>query len=128
MLQSICKQQQQQSVNNMQLQQLLTTYTTRTQHNSTAKANYYKFNANKAYVKHSIALQQLNTAYAQQAHNTTRCTCTAHICKCSTAFNMRYAINKAIVAAQSKQRYAMQHCNFNLQTATQVLQAYKHAA
>lgn len=110
------------------LAQLLATYTTKTQHNSTAKANYYKFNATKAYVAHTVALIQLNNAYAAQAQNATRCTCTKHICKCNTAHNMRYLINNAIIAAQSKQKYAMQHVNFNLQNATQVLQAYKHAA
>ena len=114
--------------NNMQLSALISTYTTRTQHNSTAKAFYYKFNANKAYVKHSVALQQLQLAYTQQAHNTTRCTCTQHMCKCSTAFNMRYKLNAAILAAQSKQRYAQQHCNFCFKTAMQLLQAYNKAA
>jgi hypothetical protein len=110
------------------LTQLLATYTTKTQHNSTAKANYYKYNANKAYVQHTLALMQLQQHYAAQAHNTTVCTCTKHNCICSTAFNLRYAINAAIVAAQSKQAYAQRHCNFNLQNALQVLQAYKRAA
>ena len=109
------------------LTQLLATYTTKTQHNSTAKANYYKFNANKAYVQHTVALMQLQQHYAAQACNNTRCTCVAHVCKCATAHNLRYAINTAIVAAQSKQRYAQQHTNFCLQTALTVLQAYKHA-
>lgn len=110
------------------LTQLLATYTTKTQHNSTAKANYYKYNANKAYVQHTVALMQLQQHYAAQACNNTRCTCVAHVCKCATAHNLRYAINTAIVAAQSKQAYAQRHCNFNLQHALQVLQAYKRAA
>ena len=122
------QQRKQQSVNNM-LANLLNTYAQKqTQHNSTAKANYYKFNATKAYVQHTVALMQLQQHYAAQAHNATRCTCTAHICKCNTAHNMRYAINNAIIVAQSKQRYAQQHVNFNLQNALQVLQAYKRAA
>ena len=110
------------------LTQLLATYTTKTQHNSTAKANYYKFNANKAYVQHTIALVQLQQHYAAQACNNTRCTCVAHVCKCATQHNLQHAINAAIVAAQSKQAYAQRHCNFCLQTALTVLQAYKRAA
>jgi len=110
------------------LAQLLATYTTKTQHNSTAKANYYKFNATKAYITHTIALIQLDSAYAAQAHNDTRCTCTAHVCKCDTAHNLCYKINAAILAAKSKQAYAQRHVNFSLQDATQVLHAYKHAA
>lgn len=110
------------------LAQLLTTYKKQTQHNSTAKANYYKFNANKAYVQHTVALMQLQLHYAKQANNNTVCTCTAHICKCATQHNMQFAINNAIIAAQSKQRYAQQHTNFNLQAALTVLAAYKRAA
>ena len=110
------------------LNNLLNTYTTKTQHNSTAKANYYKFNATKAYVTHTVALMQLQQHYAAQANNKTVCTCSALNCKCATAFNLRYAINNAIVAAQSKQAYAQRHCNFNLQAALTVLQAYKQAA
>jgi len=110
------------------LNNLLNTYAKKqTQHNSTAKANYYKYNATKAYVQHSVALMQLNMHYAAQANNTTRCTCTAHICKCATQHNMQHAINSAILVAQSKQRYAQQHTNFCLQTALTVLQAYKNA-
>ena len=41
---------------------------------------------------------------------------------------MRYAINKAIDAAQSKQAYAQRHVNFDLSSALCVLQAYKRAA
>lgn len=92
------------------LQQLLNTYTTRTQHNSTAKCNYYKFNANAAYVKHSIALQLL-----QQYYNT--CTC----------FNTRFAINAAIIACNSKIAYAQKHVNFCVRTATLALQQHKRA-
>jgi len=110
------------------LAQLLNTYTQQTQHNSTAKANYYKFNATRAYVQHTVALMQLQQHYTAQANNTTQCTCTAHVCKCNTAFNLRYAINIAILAAQSKQRYAQQHVNFNLQAALTVIAAYKRAA
>ena len=111
----------------MQLHTLLSTYTQQTQHNSTAKANYYKFNATRAYVQHTVALMQLQQHYAAQANNVTRCTCTAHVCNCYTAFNLRYAINKAILAAQSKQSYAQTHVNFNVQHATLLLQAYKNA-
>lgn len=111
------------------LNALLATYSNNNaQHNSSAKNNYYKFNAVRAYVQHTVALMQLDVAYAQQAHNTTRCTCTAHVCKCATAFNMRCAINAAITVAQRKQAYAQQHANFNLQAALQVLQAYNNAA
>jgi hypothetical protein len=110
------------------LAQLLNTYAHKqTQHNSTAKANYYKFNATKAYVQHTVALMQLQLHYAAQANNTTRCTCTAHVCKCNTAHNLQYAINNAILVAQSKQKYAQTHTNFNLQNALTVLQAYKRA-
>lgn len=111
------------------LTQLLNTYAQKqTQHNSTAKANYYKFNATKAYIKHTVALMQLQAHYAAQAHNTTRCTCTAHFCKCATAHNLQYAINNAIIVATSKQQYAYKHVNFNLQNALTVLQAYNKAA
>jgi hypothetical protein len=111
------------------LNNLLNNYAKKqTQHNSSAKANYYKFNATKAYVTHTVALMQLNMHYAAQAHNNTRCTCTAHFCKCPTAHNLQYAINNAITVAQSKQKYAQTHVNFNLQHALTVLQAYKHAA
>lgn len=111
------------------LNALLATYSNNNaQHNSSAKNNYYKFNATRAYVQHTVALMQLDVAYAQQAQNNTRCTCTAHICKCATAFNMRNAINSAITVAQRKQAYAQRHCNFNLQNALAVLQAYNNAA
>jgi hypothetical protein len=111
------------------LAQLLNTYAnTATQHNSTAKANYYAFNANKAYVQHTVALMQLQQHYAAQAHNTTACTCTAHICKCATAFNLQHSINAAILVAQRKQAYAQTHVNFNLQAALTVIAAYKRAA
>lgn len=90
------------------LQQLIKTYTVRTQHNSTAKCNYYKFNANAAYVKHSIALQLLQQHYAA-------CTC----------FNTRFAINNAIIACNNKLRYAQQHANFCVRTATLALQQHK---
>lgn len=110
------------------LTQLLNTYAKKTtQHSSTAKANYYKFNANKAYVQHTVALMQLQLHYAQQAHNTTVCTCTAHMCKCATAFNLQHSINAATLVAQSKQRYAQTHVNFNLQAALTVIAAYKRA-
>lgn len=111
------------------LAHLLNAYTsTATQHNSTAKANYFNYNANMAYVQHTVALMQLQQHYAAQAHNTTRCTCTQHNCKCPTAFNLRYAINTATLAAQRKQAYAQTHVNFDLQAALAVLAAYKRAA
>ena len=96
------------------LQQLLNTYTTRTQHASTAKNNYYKFNANAAYVKHSIALQQFKQAYAQYAV----------IRNCATAFAMRHNINASIVCCNNKLRYAQQHKNFCFKTATRALAKY----
>jgi hypothetical protein len=97
------------------LQNLLTTYVTRTQHASTAKNNYNKFNANAAYVTHSIALQQLQQYYAQYAT----------IRNCTNAYAMLHTINAAIVACNSKIKYAAQHKNFCLRTATRTLQQHK---
>ena len=102
----------------MQLQTLLNTYNVRTQHNSTAKSNYYKFNANAAYVKHSIALKQLQQAYKQYAA----------ITNCATAFSMRFAINKAIIAAQNKIKYARTHKNYCARTAQSLLAQARKAA
>jgi hypothetical protein len=108
---------------------LLATYTQqRAQHNSSAKANYHKFNATQAYVQHTVAIMQLNMHYAAQAHNNTRCSCSTQFCKCATAHNLQYKINNALIAAKRKQQYAYNHNNFNLQHALQVLQAYNNAA
>jgi hypothetical protein len=102
----------------MHLQTLLNTYTTRTQHNSTAKNNYNKFNANAAYVKHSIALKQLQQALAQYAT----------ITNCATAFSMRFAINAAIIACKSKLNYACTHKNYCANTAQSMLAKARRAA
>ena len=93
------------------LTHLLSTYSKRAaQHNSTAKNNYYKFNATAAYVKHSIALIQLQQYYAT-------CTC----------FNTRYSINAAIAVANKRANYAFKHVNFCFSTATKAIAAYKLA-
>jgi hypothetical protein len=97
------------------LQQLLTTYTTRTQHASTAKNNYNKFNANAAYVKHTIALQLLQQYYAQYAV----------IRNCTNAYAMLHKLNASITCCNSKLRYAQTHKNFCVNTATRALQQYK---
>lgn len=97
------------------LQQLLTTYVTRTQHASTAKNNYSKFNANAAYIKHTIALQQLQQYYAQYAV----------IRNCATAYTMLHKLNASIVSCNSKLRYAQTHKNFCISTATRALAKYK---
>ena len=99
------------------LQNLLNTYTVKTQHSSTAKNNYNKFNANAAYVKHCIALRALQNAYKQYAQ----------ISNCATAFSMRFAINAAIVAAQNKIKYAQAHKNYCAATANSMLQKAKRA-
>jgi hypothetical protein len=96
------------------LQQLLITYTTRTQHASTAKNNYSKFNANAAYVKHTIALQLLQQYYAQYAV----------IRNCSNAYAMLHKLNASIVCCNSKLRYAQTHKNFCVNTATRMLAAH----
>jgi molybdopterin/thiamine biosynthesis adenylyltransferase len=100
------------------LQTLLSTYNVQTQHNSTAKNNYYKFNANAAYVKHCIALRELQNAYKQYTQ----------ISNCANAFATRYAINAAIVAAQNKIKYAQAHNNFCAATANSMLQKAKRTA
>jgi hypothetical protein len=99
------------------LQNLLNTYTVKTQHSSTAKNNYNKFNANAAYVKHMLAYKQLVQAYAQYAAVT----------NCATAFTMRFALNAAIVACNNKIKYATTHKNYCAATANTALQKQKRA-
>jgi len=99
------------------LQHLLTTYTVKTQHNSTAKCNYNKWDANAAYVKHCIALRTLQNAYKQYAA----------ITNCATARSMRFAINAAIIACNNKLKYATTHKNYCATTANLALQKAKRA-
>jgi hypothetical protein len=94
----------------------------------TKNINLQRYNTTQAFVAHSIALQMFNKLYALQASNTTRCTCSKHMCKCSTSVNMRYKVNCAITVAQTLQAAAQQHSSFNLQQALAVLQAYNSAA
>lgn len=85
------------------------------QHKSTAKSNYYKFNAVRAYVQHTLALRIMQRAYSTLATN------------CANARNARVTLNSAIQVAQSKQQYAYKHYNFCVQTATQKLHAASKA-
>jgi hypothetical protein len=94
----------------------------------TINVNLQRYNTTQAYVAHTVALQALNTLYAAQTHNTTRCTCSVHMCKCSTSINMRYKVNSAITVARTLQAAAQKHNSFNLQKALTVLQAYNSAA
>ena len=94
----------------------------------TVNINLQRYNTTQAYVAHTIALQAFNTLYAAQANNTTQCTCTKHMCKCSTSINMRYKVNSAITVAQTLQAAAQKHNSFNLVQALAVLQAYNSAA
>ncbi len=95
----------------MQLQQLLNTYTVKTQHNSTAKNNYYSFNANDAYVTHMLAYKQLQQHYAYYAN----------ITNCAQAREIRCTLNSVINACNSKIAYAMRHRNFCINTASAML-------
>jgi hypothetical protein len=94
----------------------------------TTNINLQKYNTTQAFVAHTIALQAFNKLYAAQTNNTTRCTCTKHMCKCNTSVNVRYKVNKAITVAQTLQAAAQKHKSFNLQQALAVLQAYNKAA
>ena len=107
----------------MQIEQLINAYA----QNSKIVRNV-NFNANKAFVTHSIAMQQLYIAHTAQHTNTTQCTCTTHICKCKTAHIQRYTINIAIKNAQAKLNYAQTHTNFCVKTALHVLQAFNKAS
>jgi hypothetical protein len=73
-------------------------------------------------------MQQLYKAHTAQHTNTTRCTCTKHVCKCKTAHKQRYTINAAIKNAQAKISYAQTHNNFCVATALHVLQAFNKAS
>jgi hypothetical protein len=87
------------------------------QHKSSAKNNYYTFNAVNAYVKHTVNLRAM-----QQAYNTLTAT------NCANTRNARVALYSAINVACNKQNYAYKHKNFCVQQATQQLCAYYKAA
>lgn len=106
------------SVTNMQLQQLLNTYAVKTQHNSTAKNNYFSFNANAAYVTHMLAYKQLQQHYTHYAN----------ITNCAQARAIRCTLNSAINACNSKIAYAIRHTNFCVNTASAMLAKAKRAA
>jgi hypothetical protein len=83
-----------------------------TSRKSQSAAPYHRFDANGAYVRHSLALRQLNQAYNEQAAKE----------ECCHSFDLVHRISNAILVAERKQKYAQNHLNFNLQAALTMLQ------